>query len=170
VLTSVSQPESEEGPQWAKPGLQANTHLLSAHLDGSAVLVAPQTFPHAPQLVTSVAVLASQPLRGSLSQSPKPLSHVNEHAPALHAAAAFVVAGHGEHDSAAHPTLGSSFDTHEPLQDFCVALQPPGPPPSGPAPPPTVKSPSSEVQATDETATITDEMSHERRMGGLSWG
>lgn len=61
TLRLASQPFALEPSQSAQPALQTRVHRPPLHAD-VALETAGQTFPHAPQLFRSVAVLTSHPL------------------------------------------------------------------------------------------------------------
>jgi hypothetical protein len=93
VVSGVSQPVASLPSQSPKPLLHdAMLHVPVAHV--AVANARPQLVPHAPQL-TSVVSGVSQPLPGTLSQSPKPTLHATRaHTPPAQLVAAFVRA-HG---------------------------------------------------------------------------
>jgi hypothetical protein len=74
VVRLTSQPLAGLPSQSAKPVLQVNPHVPPVQLL-VALARAGQTLPQAPQLVTELVRLASQPLERLLSQLPKPVAH-----------------------------------------------------------------------------------------------
>src|SRR5438045_3572886 len=73
ALRSVSQPLATLLSQLPKPALQAIWQAPATQL--AAPFAVEQALPQAPQLVTLVLVLVSQPLVTSPSQSPNPAVH-----------------------------------------------------------------------------------------------
>src|SRR5262245_61823378 len=92
-LMSVSQPVIGSLSQSEKPGLHAPTpHTPSLH-EISALAGAGHLMPQPLQLSTSLLVLASQPVLGSMSQSVKPGLHAETtQAPLAHSMIAFCAA------------------------------------------------------------------------------
>ncbi len=91
VLTS--QPLTAAPSQSRNVPVQAKPHVLPAQLV-VAFARAGHAFPHAPQLLASLDVLASQPSAGAPLQFPNPARHANPHVPAAQLAVAFARAGH----------------------------------------------------------------------------
>ncbi len=87
VASVASQPLVALESQLPKPDSQASEHIPMAQ---RAVALAPvaQRVPHAPQLVTSVAIASSQPLALLPSQLPKPAAQPSVHVPDVHCALA----------------------------------------------------------------------------------
>jgi len=99
VLRLFSQPLNAMPSQSPHPGSQVNPHALLTH-DVVALARAGQTLLHAPQWLTSLVVLTSQPLVRLLrSQSPKPTLQVPVQLPPEHAAATWLL----EHAAPAQP-------------------------------------------------------------------
>ena len=86
LLVFVSQPSTGLLLQSAKPGLQDAT-VQTPTVQAGVPFATKQTRPQAPQLLTLVVILTSQPLAGLLSQSAKPgLQLATVHVPPLHPA------------------------------------------------------------------------------------
>lgn len=88
----VSQPVAYEPSQLAKPALhEATVQIPDTH--AAVPFATEQTLPQVPQLLTSVLVLASQPLAGLPSQLAKPELHATSwHVPDTQAARPFAAA------------------------------------------------------------------------------
>jgi hypothetical protein len=83
VLVLTSQPSAGLPLQFAKPLLQMSWQIPLVH-DAEAALLEPQTFPHAPQLLTLVLMLVSQPSAGLFVQCANPLLQANWQIPLVH--------------------------------------------------------------------------------------
>jgi hypothetical protein len=85
VLRLVSQPLAGFVSQSPKPAAHAATaHVPFVH--AGVALASEQARPQAPQWLTALRVLVSQPLATFMSQSPKPVAQAIEQRPAVHAA------------------------------------------------------------------------------------
>ena len=92
-----------------------------------------QSFPQVSQFLGSERRSASQPSAREALQLPKPSSHTSiAHCRSTHAFLACASA-QGRQSSAAQPLLGSSTDTHAPLQVFWPGAHDPGPGPASPS-------------------------------------
>ena len=90
VLRLVSQPLAAFASQLPKPALHAATaHAPLVH--AGVALGSEHARPHAPQWLTALRVLVSQPLATFMSQSPKPAAQVMAQRPAVQAAVPLAV-------------------------------------------------------------------------------
>jgi hypothetical protein len=93
VRRSTSQPSAAIALQSPKPVEHATPQALAAQA-GVLLARAGHALPHAPQWLTLVASVTSQPLAAAPSQSSKPGAHANAHMPDAHVGAALARAGH----------------------------------------------------------------------------
>jgi hypothetical protein len=87
VRVSVSQPLWGSPSQSADPVAQVGTHTPAAQVLVGVVAPVVHARPQAPQWAAVARVSASQPLRGSPSQSAKPAAHTGSQTPATQALA-----------------------------------------------------------------------------------
>lgn len=87
LAVATSHPSPAAPLQSARPASQVNPQVLAAHR-GLAPGGVGQARPQPPQLLTSVATLASHPSPEARLQSPRPAAHVKPQAPPAHVAAA----------------------------------------------------------------------------------
>src|SRR3954453_3524017 len=105
--TSASQPFAVMPSQSEKPVVHVMPHAPAVHC-AEALGAAAHACPHAPHCIASVWSATSQPFCGLVSQSAKPVSHVNAQVSSMQVVVACGRVGHvGHAESDALPSCAS---------------------------------------------------------------